>query len=82
MTKTALTDASGAADVGPERNPFPLHVSDGATVSLSGAAVGSAPLTYQYRLAAALSGAVLSGSATPGARVLVSQHQGNRARRS
>jgi hypothetical protein len=78
MTRTALTDASGAATFGPERNAFPLHVSDGATVSLSGAAVGSVPLTYQYRLAAALSGAVLSGSATPGARVLVSQHQGNR----
>jgi hypothetical protein len=78
MAKTALTDASGAATFGPERNAFPLHVNDGATVSLSGAGVGSVPLTYQYRLAAVLSGGVVSGTATPGARLLVTQHQGNR----
>ena len=78
MTKTALTDASGSATFGADRNAFPLHVSDGATVSLSGAGVGSVPLAYQYRLAASLSGAALSGSATPGARVVVTQHQGNR----
>ncbi|MDP9256310.1 MAG: hypothetical protein M3Q31_07135, partial [Actinomycetota bacterium] len=76
-TKAALTDASGSATFAPDRNAFPLHVSDGATVSLSGAAVGSVPLTYQYRLAASLSDSVLSGTATPGARVLVTQHQGN-----
>ena len=39
-----LTDAGGMADLGPERNAFPLHVADGATVSLSGAGVGSLPL--------------------------------------
>jgi hypothetical protein len=77
-TRTLLTNASGVADLGPERNPFTLHVGDGATVSLSGAGIGSVPIAFSYRLAASLSGAVLSGSASPGARVLVAQDQGTR----
>jgi hypothetical protein len=77
-TRTLLTNASGVADLGPERNPFTLHVGDGATVSLSGAGIGSVPLAFSYRLAASLSGGVLSGSASPGARVLVAQDQGTR----
>ena len=36
------------------------------------------PLAFAYRLAAALAGPVLSGSAAPGARVLVEQSQGSR----
>jgi hypothetical protein len=77
-TRTVLTNASGVADLEPDRNPFTLRVADGATVSLSGAGVGSVPLAFSYRLAASLAGAVLSGTATPGARVLVAQDQGTR----
>jgi hypothetical protein len=76
--RMVLTGADGAATLGPERNAFTLHVSDGATVSLSGAGVGSVPLAYQYRLAASIAGAALTGTAAPGARVLVEQRQGNR----
>ena len=76
QTRTVLTNAGGAADIGPERNAFSLRVADGATVSLSGAGVGSVPIGFAYRLSAALSGAVLSGTATPGARVLVAHDLG------
>ena len=81
FAKTALSDTGGVTDLGPERNTFPLHVADGATVSLSGAGVGSLPVAFRYRLAAALSGAVLSGNAAPGARILVEQSQGARSDR-
>ena len=81
FAKTALSDTGGVTDLGPERNAFPLHVADGATVSLSGAGVGSLPVAFRYRLAAALSGAVLSGNAAPGARILVEQSQGARSDR-
>ena len=47
---------TGVADLGPERNAFPLRVADGATVGLSGAGVGSVPLAFRYRLAASLVG--------------------------
>ena len=77
-TRTVLTNASGVAELGPERTPFTLRVADGATVSLSGAGAGSVPLAFAYRLAAALAGPVLSGTAAPGARVLVEQSQGSR----
>jgi hypothetical protein len=81
LARTLLTSASGVADLGPERNPFTLHVADGAAVSLSGAGVGSVPVGFSYRLAASLSGAVLSGSAGAGARVLVAHDQGSRTDR-
>ncbi|MDX6630849.1 MAG: hypothetical protein QOH00_3095 [Gaiellales bacterium] len=77
-TRTVLTDRGGVADLGPDRDAFPLHVADGASVSLSGAGVGSVPVAFRYRLAAGLAGAVLSGSATAGARVLVAHDQGGR----
>jgi hypothetical protein len=80
-TRTVLTDAGGGADLGPERDAFTLHVADGATVSLSGSGVGSVPVAFRYRLAAALVGGGLSGSAAPGARVLVVQSQGTRTDR-
>ena len=76
QSRTVLTNAGGTADLGPERNAFALRVADGATVSLSGAGVGSVPIGFAYRLSAALAGAVLSGSATPGARVLVAHDLG------
>ena len=63
-TRTVLTDRTGVADLGPERDAFPLRVADGATVGLSGAGVGSVPLAFRYRLAATLAGAVLSGTAS------------------
>ena len=63
-------------DLGPERDAFPLRVADGATVGLSGAGVGSVPLAFRYRLSATLAGAVLSGTASAGARVLVAHEQG------
>ena len=81
FAKTALSDAGGVTDLGPERNAFPIHVADGATVSLSGAGVGSLPVAFRYRLAIALSGGVLSGNAAPGARILVEQSQGARSDR-
>ena len=49
FAKTALSDTGGVTDLGPERNAFPLHVADGATVSLSGAGVGSLPVAFRYR---------------------------------
>ena len=76
QTRTILTNAGGVADLGPDRNPFTLHVADGASVSLSGAGVGSVPIAFAYRLSAGLSGAVLSGTASPGARVLVAHDLG------
>jgi hypothetical protein len=79
--RTVLTDAAGVADLEPEHNPFSLRVADGASVSLSGAGVGSLPIAFAYRLAASLSGAVLSGSAAAGARVLVAHDQGSRVDR-
>ncbi|MDX6599251.1 MAG: hypothetical protein QOE87_3138 [Gaiellales bacterium] len=81
FTKTALSDAGGVTDLGPARNAFPLRVADGATVGLSGAGVGSLPVGFRYRLAVALTGTVLSGNTTPGARVLVVQSQGARSDR-
>jgi hypothetical protein len=75
-TRTLLTSRAGVADLGPERDAFPLHVADGAGVTLSGSGVGSVPLAYRYRLAATLTGSVLSGTAAPGARVSVAQTQG------
>ena len=76
MTRTVLTSRTGVADLGPERDAFPLRVADGATVGLSGGGVGSVPLAFRYRLAATLAGSVLSGSAVAGARVLVAHDQG------
>jgi hypothetical protein len=75
-TRAVLTSATGVAELGPDRDAFPLYVADGATVSLSGAGVGSVPVAFRYRLSAALAGPVLSGSAAPGARVLVAHDQG------
>jgi hypothetical protein len=80
-TRTVLTDAGGVADLGPERDAFTLHVADGATVSLSGAGAGSVPVAFRYRLGAALAGTALTGSAAPGARVVVVQTQGTRSDR-
>ncbi len=71
-----LTDRTGVADLGPERDAFPLRVADGATVGLSGAGVGSVPLAFRYRLSATLTGALLTGTASAGARVLVAHEQG------
>lgn len=75
-TRAILTGRDGVADLGPERNAFPLHVDDGASVSLSGAGVGSVPVAFRYRLAAVLTGSVLSGTAVAGARVIVAHSQG------
>ena len=75
-TRTVLTSNAGVADLGPDRDAFPLHVADRADVSLSGAGAGSVPVAFRYRLDAALAGSVLSGSAAPGARILVAQTQG------
>jgi hypothetical protein len=75
-TRAVLTGRTGVADLGPDRDAFPLRVADGATVSLSGAGVGSVPLAFRYRLAATLTGSVLSGTAVAGARVLVAHGQG------
>jgi hypothetical protein len=77
-TQTVLTRKGGAADLEPDRNAFPLHVANGAVVSLSGAGAGSVPVSFRFLLSASLSGSVLSGSASPGARVLVAQGQGGR----
>jgi hypothetical protein len=76
VTRTVLTSRTGAADLGPDRDAFPLRVTDGATVGLSGAGVGSVPLAFRYRLSATLAGSVLSGTAAAGARVLVAHDQG------
>jgi hypothetical protein len=75
-TRMVLTDRTGVADLGPERDAFPLRVADGATVGLSGAGVGSVPLAFRYRLSATLAGPLLTGTASPGARVLVAHEQG------
>jgi hypothetical protein len=75
-TRTVLTSKAGVADLGPDRDAFPLHVADRADVSLSGAGAGSVPVAFRYRLDASLAGSVLSGSAAPGARILVAQTQG------
>ena len=80
-TRTVLTGKGGVADLGPDRDAFPLHVADGASVSLSGAGVGSVPVAFRYRLAVALTGSVLSGTTVAGARVLVAQDQGARVDR-
>ena len=56
-----LTDRTGVADLGPERDAFPLRVADGATVGLSGAGVGSVPLAFRYRLSATLAGSPADG---------------------
>jgi hypothetical protein len=77
-TRTVLTRKDGVADLEPDRNAFPLHVANGAVVSLSGAGAGSVPVSFRYLLSASLGGSVLSGSASPGARVLVAQGQGGR----
>jgi hypothetical protein len=76
-TRTMLTSRGGVADIGPDREAFPLHVADRAEVSLSGAGAGSVPVAFRYRLDAALAGSVVSGSAAPGARVLVEQSEGS-----
>ena len=76
-TRTMLTSSAGVADIGPDRDAFPLRVADRADVSLSGAGAGSIPVAYRYRLDAALAGSVVSGSAAPGARVLVEQSEGS-----
>jgi hypothetical protein len=75
-TRTVLTSRTGVADLGPDRDAFPLRVADGATVGLSGAGVGSVPLAFRYRLAATLAGSTLSGTAVAGARLLVAHDQG------